>query len=257
MSAPRNGKNRHVHSNSNTTLLSASRLHKPSLPPSFRPTMRNGSIAQSVSLLAMLGCLWGVVEVQFGTLLQMLGVPFRGAFMAGVAVVILSLGRSFVGVRGSAIAMGITAGFLKILFVGSFAFYPVIGILIESAIVEAILWTRSPKLHHFLSAGSLTVGTMLFFPFLFHGVLGGWKIVDVYSNVLHKTSSIIGLGDHNAFVIVTILFAIHTGFGLLAGGIAKFSIRLLKSRLAHNWGAGQNKVISKDTVLNFPGKSQK
>lgn len=257
MTANQNGKNGRGYSDSSSPVLSFGQPATPSLHASSRPIVRKISRGHSISLLAMLGCLWGVVEIQFGTLMQILGVPFHGVVLAGFAVVILSFGRLFIGVRGSALAVGICAAFLKTLFVGSLAFYPVIGILIESAIVEVTLWTRSPKQRHFLLAGALTVGTMLFFPFLSHGVLGGWKIVDVYYNILQKASSIIGIGEENAIVIVAVLFIAHAGVGLLSGIVARLGINLMQRRLSYSIPAATNKLTSQDTALKITATGQK
>jgi hypothetical protein len=229
-----NGRERRGSSKSAAPFFSKHYTSLSSAQPSVKAVVQNGSQSRGIALQAMFGCLWGVTEIQLGTALQSIGIPFRGAFLAGIAVVLLSMARVFNGARGSALAVGITAGFLKTLFVGSLAFYPVIGILTESIIVEIILWPRFLYTRHFLAAGVLSVGIMLFFPFLTHGILGGWKVVDVYRDVLQKASAIIGLGEQNAFIIVTVLFALHACLGLIAGTIARLSIILLENRLSYN-----------------------
>ena len=193
--------------------------------------MHQHNRSRIIALVALLGCCWGIIEIQLGTLLHALSIPFCGALLTGMAVILLCIGRYFIGIRGSVLTIGLTSAFLKMLFVGSIAFNPVIAILLESIIVELVLLSSAPSRIHYMTAGAVTVGSMFFFPFLSQGILGGMKIIEVYYQYLVKSVQLIGFEKQNAIFILLGVLILHVCFGLFVGIISSLVISMVEKRL--------------------------
>lgn len=171
-------------------------------------------------VLALLGATWGIVEIQIGTALHILNVPFVGAFMMFIAMFFLTIGRLATGLRGSCLLLAFVASFVKLIFAGGLALYPIMGIFISSALVELIYWKKYPSLKRNLIAGGLAIIYTLFHPFLTQGLLGGWKILQVYGKLIGAGSKLLGLSTENAATLIAFIIIFHFLFGALAGWLS-------------------------------------
>lgn len=172
---------------------------------------------REVTQLAMLTSLWAVMEIHWGLLLRSFKIPFSGALLTVVAVIILCLGRSSVPKRGTAMLMGLTIAFVKLIFLGAMAIYSILGIIIEVMLVEIAFAVNSPGKANFCMAGALAVLWSLFHPFFTQGLLAGWGILKVYVMIVGKGASILGLSDQQALLIFLSLAVYHIGLGIVAG----------------------------------------
>ncbi|NIA30680.1 MAG: hypothetical protein GWP06_12310 [Actinobacteria bacterium] len=187
-------------------------------------------MTRNFALLAILGASWGILETQVGTTLHALSIPFTGALMMSVGILFLIAGRYFTGIRGSSFFLAFSAGFIKFLFIGGIAFYPVLGIFIETILFESIIWTRWPSRKRYALAGALVICYSLFHPFLTQGLLGGWKIVAVYAKIVSSGSRILGLNESLGFIIFIVLFVLHGGIGAAAATASLNFVEKLESR---------------------------
>lgn len=186
--------------------------------------------SREIAQLALLSSLWAVIEIQWGFLLKSLKIPFSGAVLTTVAVILLCLGRSTVPKRGTALLMGITVAFIKMIVLGGIAIYSILGIIIEVALVEIGLGSRGARKRSFILAGALGVLWSLFHPFFAQGVLAGWGIIRVYMMIIGKGASISGLNERQALLIFALLIAYHIGMGVLAGYLGWQLPRLISRR---------------------------
>lgn len=120
--------------------------------------------------------------------------------------------------------MGATTAFLKLVYLGGLALFPVTGILIESVLVELILKKQPPTRIEFLVAGSAGLLWSLFHPFFAQGVLAGWGLLRVYVLVIERGTRLLGIESQYAWIVFAVLIFIHAALGLLAGSLGwKFS----------------------------------
>ena len=85
--------------------------------------------------LTVFGTLWGVVEIGLGSVLHAIRMPLSGLLLAALGLVILLIGRLFVPRRGASLFIGVVAMLLKLFSIGSVVAGPMIGIMVEAAII--------------------------------------------------------------------------------------------------------------------------
>ncbi len=167
-------------------------------------------------MIALLATVWAAIEIQLGILLRTINTPFRGLILTFFALIILFLGRNMVPKRGVVFLMGLTAAFMKFLFLGGIAIYPVIAISIESFLVELCLFHKPPGKLQFYLAGALGMGWSFLNPFLTKGLLAGWGILKVYQMLIENGASLLGI-KQQAFGVFIMLFGLHLVLGVIAG----------------------------------------
>lgn len=187
-------------------------------PPS--PRTRRWSVRDLV-YLAIFGALWGGLEVSLGSYLHVVRVPLTGLIMASSGLLLALVGRLFVPQRGSVAMIGLVTALLKMLSLGGVVLNPMIGILAESALAEAVLvlWAR-PARGAFVLAGAAGVLWVFFHPFLTQGLLAGQGLITVYGRVLASGAQLLGLASGAVGAILISLLALHAGTGAVAGLLA-------------------------------------
>lgn len=183
--------------------------------------------------LAVFGALWGVVEISLGALLHAIDIPLSGMVLAATGLAVALTGRLFVPRRGSTLFIGVIAMALKLFSIGSVVLGPMIGILSEALVAEAILSLfNRPTRFALLLAGGLGVLWTLIHPFVTNPILFGRGIFMVWLDMLDRGARLFGL-DPNAWIwIVAVLAAVHLLTGGVAGWLAWNAGRLLEDRMA-------------------------
>ncbi len=184
---------------------------------------------REIALLSLLSALWAAIEIYLGGFLKILKIPFSGTLLTFLGLMIIFSGRDAVPKRGSVLIMGVTTAFLKLIYLGGLAVYPIIGILIEAFLVEWILNRQNPKKLHYLLAGAAGLLWTFFHPFFAQGILAGWGLLRVYSLVIERGVAFLGIAQHFAWIVLSILILIHVLLGVLAGTLGwKFSYLILQ-----------------------------
>jgi len=171
-------------------------------------------------ILALIGGIWGVIELEFGTLLHSAHVPFIGLIMMCFAIPLLVAGRMVTRMRGSCLLSALTASFIKLLFIGGIAIFTVMGIMIQAAILEGFLWKKSPAKAQYLFGSALSVLYSLFHPFLTLGILGGKDMTDIYLRIIQSGKDVLGLDIGFAGLLVIILVGVHLSVGFSVAWIS-------------------------------------
>jgi len=205
---------------------------------------------REIAILALFSVVWAAIEINLGFILKIVKLPFAGSLLTFLGLIVIFLGRNSVPKRGTAILMGVTTAFLKLIYLGGLAIYPIIGILVEVILVEIGLGGNYPKRAQFLTAGALALVWTFFHPFFTQGLLAGWGILKVYLLIVNKGAKLIGLQEQQALLIFTVLFGIHLGLGILAGSLSWKLSRIIYRRLN---GYQDHKItINSETRLNTP-----
>jgi len=172
---------------------------------------------RDIAILALFAAMWAAVEVNLGIVLRAFRVPFSGATLSVFGLMILFLARDAVPKRGAVLAVGFITAFMKFLFLGGIAIYPVIGIIAETLLVELSLLPNKPTQFNFLVAGVASLLWSLFHPFFTQGLLAGWGILRVYVVIIEKGAGFFGIHQQYFFLIFLTLVLFHLGMGLVAG----------------------------------------
>ncbi len=97
---------------------------------------------RQLALVAIYSGLWAAVEFFLGTLLVVINMPFRGAFLTAIALVIITAVRRMVPKKGTALAMGIIVAAIRVILGGPKILTIAPALVIEATLIEAaFLWS--------------------------------------------------------------------------------------------------------------------
>lgn len=182
--------------------------------------------------IGVFGALWGAAEMGLGSLLHVLNVPFSGAVLSGIGIIIALIGRLFVPRAGSVLFIGLVTAFLKMLSLGGIVLNPMIGIVAESLLAEVTLTVLGrPRRASFLVAGGLATFWPFVHPFFTQGILAGRGILTVYGWTLENGSRLLGLDLSAVVLVLAGLIGVHLLIGIIAGLLAWDAGRVVQARL--------------------------
>jgi len=169
---------------------------------------------REIALLGLMAALWSVVEITLGGMIKAWRIPFGGAALAACGVAVLLTARASVPREWSSLLIGATTAGIRLASGFGGALFAAIGILAESAIVEAVLssgpLSSRPRR---MAAGGLALLWALAHPFVVQGYLAGLGPAAVFRFTI---APLIG-GDHpasaRAAAALLALAALHVGLG--------------------------------------------
>jgi len=172
---------------------------------------------KEIILLALFAAVWAVIEINLGLLLKIIKLPFYGTILTFIGLLILVLARTTVPKRGTAILMGICVAFLKLIYLGGIAIYPVIGILMEVILVEIVFQTNKHNKRQIMTASIMAISWSLLHLFFVFGILAGWGFVRVFELIVERGASLLGIAEHQALLIFFVILLFHLIIGILGG----------------------------------------
>ncbi len=176
--------------------------------------------------IGLFGALWAVVEVTLGSYLHLIfpsqaNTFLTGVVMGGIGVGVALTGRHFVPNRGSVLLIGVVTALLKLLSPGGAQLGPFVAIVMESVLMEAVLWiARTPRRWAFVVGGALAVGWNFFHKFVMMRLLFGKGIVEVYTKMVRDGSQMLGLDVSAAILIIAVLLLARLVVGGIGGWVA-------------------------------------
>lgn len=161
--------------------------------------------------------MWGATEVTLGSFLHSLRIPFSGVLLASAGAALLIAQRQVLPKRGSAIATGIVAACCKSLSPGGVILGPMVGIIMESLLVEfaLLLGPKSPV--SAAVAGMLAAGWAASQKVLSHWFFYGSTALDVYVALLQKVAHWLGANAGSVWYMIGVVGVLVATFGALAG----------------------------------------
>jgi ABC-type thiamin/hydroxymethylpyrimidine transport system permease subunit len=182
--------------------------------------------------LAVFGTLWGVVEMSFGSVLKSLQIPFSGAVLASIGLLIVMVARLFVPVRGSSLFVGVIAMLLKLFSIGTIIIGPMFGIVTEAILAELIFsTTRRQNRALFVLVGGLGVLWTLAQPFVTGLLFFGRAPFVVWLDMIDNGARMLGLSGQVIWLVLAALVAVHLILGGVAGWLAWDVGRQLQKRM--------------------------
>jgi hypothetical protein len=173
--------------------------------------------------IGLFGALWAVVEMTLGSYLHVIFPPqantfLTGVVMGGIGVAVALTGRHFVPNQGSVLLIGVVTALLKLLSPGGVRLGPFVAIIMESALMETVLWiARTPRRWAFVIGGALAVGWNLPHRFIMMRLLYGKGIVQVYTKMVQDGGQMLGLDASAALVILIVLLLVRLVVGAIGG----------------------------------------
>jgi ABC-type thiamin/hydroxymethylpyrimidine transport system permease subunit len=185
---------------------------------------------RQLAIVAIFSALWAAIEILLGTLMVMLQMPFRGAILTGIALVILIMVRKMVPKRGTAIAMAVVVAIIRVIMGGPKILTIAPALIIEGALIEAalvIIPGNSPAPNQFrcITAGILAVTYSFVHTILMVGLLAGIHKQN-FSVVIEYLESL-RFGEMTLWMAMIILVLAHAAVGIGAGVLSwRFSRRI-------------------------------
>lgn len=190
---------------------------------------------RELATIAVFGTLWGLSEISLGAVLKSLNIPFSGAALSAIGLVIVLVGRAFVPQKGSTLFVGVIAMLLKLFSLGGVIIGPMVAIFSEALLAEIVLSLMgSSRQYSFVLAGALGVAWSLIQPFVTGPLLFGRTLFVVWLDLLDTGTRLLGLDANTALAIVVALLAIYLSIGGVAGWLSWDLARQIKTRMGRN-----------------------
>lgn len=170
--------------------------------------------------IGVFGALWGGLEATLGAALHVLRVPFTGLVLASAGLTIALIGRLFVPRAGSLLAIGMVTALLKAFSVGGFVFSPMLAIVAESLIAEAVVLVVGARRAGFVAAGAAALLWPVVHPLITQTLLAGRGVWTVYLGIVQGLMRLLRLEAGALATALALFVALHLAAGALAGWLA-------------------------------------
>ena len=166
---------------------------------------------------ALIGALWGALELSLGTALHLSRLPIRGLVMAGIGLLCLVTLRRLRGRFGVCILAGIVAVTLKIFTLGGVYPGPLIGILVEACVLEfCFLVFRNRRLSAILG-GAIVLGLTPVQMVLMVWIVAGREALNAGIEALLSGLAMFGIDGLTPYTALFVVFAANALVGALVG----------------------------------------
>ncbi|MBP7570423.1 MAG: hypothetical protein KBA95_10235 [Acidobacteria bacterium] len=175
---------------------------------------------RSLVYIGVFGALWGGLEATLGAALHALGIPFAGLLLASAGMTIALIGRLFVPRAGSLLAIGVVTALLKAFSVGGLVFSPMLAIVVESAIAEAVVLAAGIRRAGFVAAGAVALVWPVVHPLITQTLIAGRGVLAVYLEMVRGLMRWLGLEAGALAAALAVFLVLHLSAGALAGWLA-------------------------------------
>ena len=193
---------------------------------------------RELAVVAIFSALWAAVEILIGTILVMIRLPFRGAILTAIALLLIVAVRQQVPKKGTAIAMGVIVGAIRLIMGGPKVLTIAPALVIEGALIEAafvLLPGVSSQLTRMkcATAGVLAITYSFLHTILMVGLITGLR-KQQFTVVIEYLEGL-KFGLYSLWLALLLLVVAH---GVLGGAAGIISWRLTRG-FTHDF-AGKN-----------------
>lgn len=176
---------------------------------------------RELSILAVFGAVWGLVEISLGSVLKSLNIPMSGMILSALGLMVALIGRVYVPRKGSTLFIGVLAMLLKLFSMGGIIIGPMIGIFTEALVAEvALSLFEKPSRMAFMLAGALGVTWTLIQPFITGPLLFGRNILMVWLDFIDNGVKLFGFNSQAVVGIALAMLAIYLAVGGFVGWVS-------------------------------------
>lgn len=181
--------------------------------------MRSGD-ARAWTAAALLGGLWGAAELSLGALLSAARLPLGGLVMASLGVVCLVTARRMYPAVGQSLAMGVAVAFLKVFSVGGMLLGPMVGILVEAAMVEIAFTVAGRRPVAAILGGAGALAWAPSWALLWGALLAGPEAVQAVDRGMRMVAASFGWRGATSGTLVATLIGVAALLGAVVGALA-------------------------------------
>ncbi len=171
---------------------------------------------------ALLGSIWGSIEIIIGSFLHNLRIPLAGTILSAIGVSLLVGGRFLWKENGLIWRAGVVCALMKSISPSAVILGPMIGIITESIVLEIIIRLSRGNTLGILIGGAITTCLPFLQNIISLIITYGFNIAILYVEVYKFATKNIGVTAINAYQAIGILFLLYAMFGIFAAilGIA-------------------------------------
>lgn len=166
---------------------------------------------------AVIGGLWASIEIVLGSFLHNLRIPFAGTILATQGILILIAFNQVWRESGIIIRAGIITALMKSVSPSSVILGPMIGILMEAALLEIFLIVFRRGLIGAIIASAIALSSALLHKVVSIIILYGWNIVKIYENIYIYFQKIFKSDLLSPIEFIVLILCVYLFFGALAG----------------------------------------
>ncbi len=166
---------------------------------------------------AVIGGLWASIEIVLGSFLHNLRIPFAGTILAAQGILLLVAFNQVWKESGIIIRAGIITALMKSVSPSSVILGPMIGILMEAALLELFLIVFSRGIIGVILASSIALSSALLHKIFSIIILYGWNIVVIYKNIYIYFQKIFKIDILSPLEFIVLILFVYLLFGALAG----------------------------------------
>jgi nucleoside-triphosphatase THEP1 len=175
---------------------------------------------------AVLGSLWGAVEIVAGSVLHALRIPFSGSVLAALGVVVMTAGYLASPTRGVIWRSALVCALLKSFSPSAVLLGPMVGILTEGLFFQASVSLFGANALGFMAGGVLAVSWPLAQKITWALLAFGPDAMRLYAEAYRYASQSLGISRFGPFDLVGTLFLLQ---GVMGASAAVAGIRLERS----------------------------
>ena len=167
---------------------------------------------------------WGGLEMSLGAVLHAVHIPLRGMMLASVGAFMLCSAQLWIGGRWTCLSVGGITAFLKLFSIGGLVLSPAVAILMESLLASLVFLGLKRNLLGCLISGMTVVSFTIIHKVFSMTIVYKSEFSDIIDTFLKQGNFISEMGVKSLLIFFSIYLAIHLIFGILAGGLAYFTV---------------------------------
>lgn len=166
---------------------------------------------------AVIGGLWASIEIVIGSFLHNLRIPFAGTILASQGILILIAFNQVWKESGIIIRAGIITALMKSISPSSVILGPMIGIVMEAALLEVFLLVFRRGVFGAVIASAIALSSALLHKVFSIIILYGWNIVIIYKNMYVYLQKVFNTELLAPMEFIFLVLFVYLFFGAITG----------------------------------------
>jgi nucleoside-triphosphatase THEP1 len=168
---------------------------------------------------AIYGSLWAAVEIVVGSFLHNLRIPLAGSLLAAVGVMLMTAGHRAFPERGLIWRAALVCALMKSVSPSAVILGPMVGILMEGVLLEAMVRLFRGRAAGYLIGGALAVSWAMAQRMLNAVISFGTDVVRLYVDAYSFASRSLGVSSFGPFDLIAALVAVELLAGFTAAAV--------------------------------------
>jgi nucleoside-triphosphatase THEP1 len=172
---------------------------------------------------AIIGSLWASIEIILGSFLHNLHTPFTGPILASIGVCLLVMTNRVWPEKGLILRAGMICAIMKSISPSAIIIGPMIGIFIESLLLEICITIFKRNIDTYIVGGALAVSTTLMQQIISLIITYGFNLIDLYIKIVNMAAKNLGADKIGPWDLILLLLLLEFSLGAFAAIIGFYA----------------------------------